>query len=101
MYLQASGLVAARDLVVGGTTIPAGTEMTSEQIAGLKTLQPLLANGWIAVSPDLYARKTREANPEPTYLSPGAYRALIAALQAEEAAPASAPELDPEPPVEG
>lgn len=83
--------MAARDLVAGGTTIPAGSDLTSTHLASLKTLPALINKGWIYASPDPYYRRTEDGTPQPTYVNPGSYRALVAALVESESAPAPAP----------
>ena len=83
--------MATRDLVVGGTTITAGSDLTSAQLASLKTLPALLNKGWIYASPDPYYRRTEDGTPQPTYVNPGSYRAMVAALVESESAPAPAP----------
>jgi len=85
MYLQVGSVEAARDLCVGGSTITRGTELTSTQLGSLKTVQSLLANGSLVAFPEPYARRTKAGTPQPTYVNPSAYRALIAALEAAEA----------------
>lgn len=81
MYRVPTAMVTSRDIVVGGTVIPADTTLDAEQIASLRTIQPLLANGTILVNPDPYARRA-VGNPSPTYVNPGAYKEFVASLEA-------------------
>jgi len=85
-----TAMVAARDIVIGGTTIAAGTVLTSAQIATVSKVQSLLANGSVKVTPDPAGR--RGGYRQPTYLSPGMVKSLIASVQAEEEKAARAAE---------
>lgn len=74
-----SGLVTTRDLTIAGVAVPAGTTLEDVQIEALHDLQALLGKGWVAPAEDIYARKTRLGNPQPTYLAPVIYKAVLTA----------------------
>lgn len=80
MYVVPAVVTTNRALRVGGVTIPAGTQLRDEHLDAIKNIQPLFANGSIVTSPDPYYRKTRTGNPEPTYISPSAYKTMRLAL---------------------
>lgn len=83
-----TGMVAVRDIVVGGTTIPAGTALTSEQIKVVSQIQSLLANGAVKVTPDVPGRPG--GRRQPTYLNPAMVKHLIASAKAAEDSAAKA-----------
>ena len=71
-----TGLVTTRNLRIAGVAIPAGTVLDNPQIGQIKDLQALLAKGWIAPAEDLYGRRTRLGNPQPTYVPPVVLNAM-------------------------
>lgn len=87
MYLQVGSLTTTRDLVIGGSTVPAGSDLTSAQLAQIRGLSALLGKGWIYASPDPYRRRTVDGTPQPTHVNPWAYKTLVETLVAEETAP--------------
>ena len=77
-----SGLVTTRELTLAGVAVPAGTVLDSLQMDQIGDLQALVARGWIAPTQDIYGRKTRLGNPQPTYLPPVVLNAMREAAAA-------------------
>lgn len=70
MYRPPMSLVALRSFVANGTSFARGARLAPIQLKG-KSVQYLIAKGWIGTVPELYGRKGRH-RPRPGYLSPGA-----------------------------
>jgi len=72
MGLQApTQLIATRSFTAAGIAFSADDLVTDEQIAAIGDLNPLLARGFLRLSPDPHARRTKAGTPQPTNLSAG------------------------------
>lgn len=73
MYKVPTSFTAARALVINGVAVAKNAVLTPTQVAGMRTLQSLLAKRWVYPTPDPTARRTA-SRPTPTYVSPGALK---------------------------
>jgi len=67
--LAPTSLIANRAFTTNGITFAAGDEVTDIQIATIGDINPLLARGWLRLSPDPYSRRTKAGTPQPGNLS--------------------------------
>lgn len=90
MGLQApTQLIATRSFTAAGIAFSANDLVTDEQIAAIGDLNPLLARGYLRLSPDLHARRTKAGTPQPTNLSAGSLAQFTSASVTQPQAPTS------------
>lgn len=77
MYKFEGPLVAARGLVIAGTTVAAGASLSKAQVANMRTLNAWVAKGWVKPKADPYGRRTELGTPSPSYANPSVVKSLV------------------------